>query len=190
MRGRTHTSWRVARSVVWIAAVLAFATPVAAGEPFLNVERNLGGIGNLKALDVGDIVTILIIENASGNAQAKTDTNNKGAISTDAIGLNAGYATGTREERAAIEAAHRCYQQGLLWTLANHPRVPAPIRAEMSRWGLPADEFTETGGWPPQLYIREARRITDEPGQSVCNAGIAAPPGSGESPSIAAQDRY
>ena len=40
------------------------------------------------------------------------------------------------------------YQQGLLWFLANDPRVPAAIRAEVGAWGLPRDEFTDTGGWP------------------------------------------
>lgn len=92
----------------------------------------------------------------------KTDTNNKGAVSTDAIGLNRGFALASPAERARITADHERYQRGLLWTLAHHPRVPEKIRAEMSRWGLPADEFPETGGWPPQLYLREVRRMVGE----------------------------
>jgi len=92
----------------------------------------------------------------------KTDSNSCAAFSTDFVGANHTYAQSTWEERENIRAAHRSYQQGLLWTLANHTRIPLPIRTQASTWGLALDEFPETGGWPDQLYIREARRMVGE----------------------------
>ena len=92
----------------------------------------------------------------------KTDTNNCDGFSTDFIGQNFDYPEASYEERDRIVEAHRSYQQGLMWTLANHPRIPAKIRAEVSRWGTCKDEYEREDGWQQQLYIREARRMISE----------------------------
>lgn len=106
----------------------------------------------------------------------KTDTNNKGGFSTDYIGGNWDYPEGDYATRQRIFDEHVNYQQGLMWFLANDPRLPEAVRGEMQRWGLAKDEFTTTGGWPHQLYIREARRMISDyvMTQHNCEGRIAA----------------
>lgn len=94
--------------------------------------------------------------------RTKTDTNNHGAVSSDFVGQNHAWPGADYATRERIFQAHITYQQGLHWFLANSPAVPSEIRERYAHWGLCRDEFAETGGWPTQLYIREARRMVSD----------------------------
>jgi hypothetical protein len=96
-------------------------------------------------------------------SNGKCDVNSIGPFSLNVLdGSNRDYPDGSTEARERVRAHHLRYTQSLLWFLSHDADVPAHIRAEMSGWGLCADEFQDTGGWPHQLYVRDGRRMLGE----------------------------
>lgn len=82
------------------------------------------------------------------------------------------------ETREKIFQSHVSWQLGMLWylrndaryrALASDPTLSSAIRANIQtlleaidELGFPLHEYPETGGWPHELYVREARRMVSD----------------------------
>jgi hypothetical protein len=92
----------------------------------------------------------------------KTDINNNGPFSTDFINNSWDYPEAGYKTRVKIARAHADYIKGLLYFLGHDASVPEYLRNQMLSWGYARDEFRDNGGFPHQMYVREARRLIGE----------------------------
>lgn len=91
----------------------------------------------------------------------KIDANNRPGIivSTNLHNGSWDYPDADYQRRDEIRREHESYVRGFFFFLANDLNVPQTLRDEVSRWGLPRDEFEAHNGWPHQLYVRAGRRM-------------------------------
>jgi hypothetical protein len=89
-----------------------------------------------------------------GPVNGKSDPNK-----ADYTGANYNYPEADYAMRAEIADRVRDHWLSLWWMLQNDPELPEDFKTSARRWGLPKDEFVESGHVSPQIYVREARRL-------------------------------
>jgi len=92
----------------------------------------------------------------------KTDLGAWHDLSHNLYGMNHAYPAGDYATRDSIYQYHLDFTKGLFWFLANDTAVSEATRAAWSRWGTTRNEFTDNGGWPRKIYIRDGRRIISD----------------------------
>ncbi len=89
----------------------------------------------------------------------KVDVNDGPGVSLALPGRNWSYPSATGAQRRSIHLAHQRWTKGLLYFLRTHPSIHWAIRSRLARYGWCADEWTDNGHFPRQLYLREGRRM-------------------------------
>lgn len=102
-----------------------------------------------------------IVEKTTGNRDCLVCCG-ASPVDADQPGLNQGWADAGYDERLRMAERHRYYNQGLLYFLANDPRVPNDTRANAQGYGYCKDEYTRFDNFPPQLYVRISNRLQGE----------------------------
>ncbi|MEM1059961.1 MAG: FAD-dependent oxidoreductase [Verrucomicrobiota bacterium] len=107
---------------------------------------------------IGRITNIVWLPNG------KTDANNQHLawVSTDLPEENYPWPEADWAWRDRFQQRLQDYTLGLFWFLQNDPEVPESFQVNAQRFGLAADEYTDNGNFPRQVYVREGRRIWGE----------------------------
>lgn len=83
----------------------------------------------------------------------------KGLVRLSLPELSREWTEGDAAARDRLRDEYVRHNVGMLHFLQNDEAVPEKFRAEAREWGLCRDEFVDSGHVPPQVYVREGRRL-------------------------------
>lgn len=92
----------------------------------------------------------------------KFDMNSGPAAPLNNPALTTGWVQASRMQRQRMTQEFARYTQGLLHFIQNDASVPQGVRDFMADFGLPADEYLASGHLPPDVYVREGRRLAGQ----------------------------
>ena len=93
------------------------------------------------------------------NRKFECNNNQRAVISLSQRAIATQWPTASHAQRDRIWQDLREYNLGLFRFLATDPRVPADMQQQMRTLGLPADDYTDNGHWPHEVYVRIGRRL-------------------------------
>lgn len=109
----------------------------------------------------GDVWGMAKVTNMVTLPNGKKDGNNQhlALISTDLPEENYPWPTANWEWRDRFAQRLKDYTLGLLWFAQHDEALPESFREACLQYGLAADEYTDNGYFPRQVYVREGRRL-------------------------------
>ncbi len=119
------------------------------------------GFTNHARIDVGRRMTNPGVFESCGGRVHSVGAGNlaRALLAPTNYGSNAGYPDGDYATRARIWKSEQTFMSGMTHFLRTDASVPAKLKEVALQMGFQPGIFDETGGWPHQLYVREARRM-------------------------------